>query len=248
MGVALKAIDVRGVEYRYPDGTVALHGIDLSVAPGERVALLGPNGSGKTTLMLHLNGILTPSAGEVRIGGVPVGRSTVAEIRRRVGIVFQDSDDQLFMPNVRDDVAFGPANLGLSGEELEARVSEALRAVDMEHVTDRPPHHLSAGQKRRVALAGVLAMRPEVLVLDEPSTNLDPQARRDFGRLIKRLELTVLLATHDLPYAHQLCTRAILINQGRIVADGPIGEILGDERLLRSHRLELPEGFHLPPR
>jgi cobalt/nickel transport system ATP-binding protein len=240
------AIELRDVRYRYPDGHVALDGVDLVVRNGERVALLGPNGAGKTTLMLHLNGVLTPASGTVSIGGLPVTKEHLSEIRRRVGLVFQDPDDQLFMPRVRDDVGFGPANLGLRNGALQERIAEALAAVDMGHVADRPPHHLSGGQKRRVALATVLAMRPEILVLDEPSSNLDPQARRDFARLVLGLDHTVLLATHDLPYAAELCPRTVIVNDGRIVADGPTTDLLRDAALLRANRLELPYGFHVP--
>ncbi|MBX6354340.1 MAG: ABC transporter ATP-binding protein [Micromonosporaceae bacterium] len=239
------SLEVRGLHYRYPDGSVALQGVDLSVARGERVALLGPNGAGKTTLVLHLNGILSGD-GEVRVGGLrvdPSDRSGITEIRRRVGIVFQDPDDQLFMPTVAEDVAFGPANLGLRGAELQARVDEALTAVGMQAYRDRTPHHLSFGQRRRVAVATVLAMRPEILVLDEPSSNLDPASRRELSEVLRGLPVTVLMVTHDLPYALELCSRSVVLDQGRIVADGATIELLADSDLLARHRLELPYGF-----
>jgi cobalt/nickel transport system ATP-binding protein len=240
------ALRVAGLHFAYPDGSVALSGVDLSVAPGERVALLGPNGAGKTTLVLHLNGILHGGAGTVEVAGTPVDprdRAAVAEIRRRVGIVFQDPDDQLFMPTVAEDVAFGPANLGVRGDELRARVDEALAAVDMAAHRDQVPHHLSFGQRRRVAVATVLAMRPEVLVLDEPSSNLDPASRRELAGIITSLPVTVLMVTHDLPYALQLCPRSVILDTGRIVADGATRDVLADRELLAAHRLELPYGF-----
>jgi cobalt/nickel transport system ATP-binding protein len=224
------------------------------VAQGERVALLGPNGAGKTTLVLHLNGILPgvsaghtgAAEGLVEVAGLTVDardRAVLTEIRRRVGIVFQDPDDQLFMPTVAEDVAFGPANLGLRGAELAERVEEALRAVGMTEHRDRAPYHLSFGQRRRVAVATVLAMRPEILVLDEPSSNLDPASRRELSEILRELPVTVLMVTHDLPYAMELCGRSVILDQGRIVADGPTGELLADADLLAQHRLELPYGF-----
>jgi cobalt/nickel transport system ATP-binding protein len=237
---------IAGLHYAYPDGTAALAGVDLTVGAGERVALLGPNGAGKTTLVLHLNGILHGGGGTVEVSGVPVDprdRAGLADLRRRVGIVFQDPDDQLFMPTVAEDVAFGPANLGVRGAELTARVDEALAAVDMAAYRDQVPHHLSFGQRRRVAVATVLAMRPEILVLDEPSSNLDPASRRELAVIIESLPVTVLMVTHDLPYALQLCPRAVILDRGRIVADGAIRDLLADEELLRAHRLELPYGF-----
>ena len=237
------ALTVEGLRYRYPDGSEALRGVDLTVAPGERVAVLGPNGAGKTTLVLHLNGILLPSAGQVAVGGVPVTRPNLAEVRRRVGIVFQDPDDQLFMPTVGDDVAFGPANLGLRGAELDAEVDIALDAVGMTGYRGRTPHHLSFGQRRRVAVATVLAMRPDVLVLDEPTSNLDPAARRELSEVLQRIELTTILVTHDLPYALELCTRSVVLDDGRIVADGATADVLADADLLAAHRLELPRGY-----
>ncbi|MGJ5666803.1 ABC transporter ATP-binding protein [Rhodococcus aetherivorans] len=235
-----------GVRHVHPDGHCALDGIDLAVTAGERVAVLGPNGAGKTTLMLHLNGVLAPSSGTVRIGGLPVARNTLREIRRRVGLVFQDPDDQLFMPTVAQDVAFGPANFGVPATELDARVREALEAVGMTEHAGRNTAHLSAGQRRRVALATVLACRPDVLVLDEPSTDLDPVARRELAEVLLGIDATLLLVTHDLPYAAQVCSRAVIVSDGRLVADGPITALLADADLLAANRLELPWGFTLP--
>jgi cobalt/nickel transport system ATP-binding protein len=238
------AVEVHDLHFAYPDGRQVLRGVSLRVQRGERVALLGPNGAGKTSLVLQLNGVLTPSAGSVRIGGLQVGRRTLAEVRRRVGVVFQDPDDQLFTPTVWRDVAFGPAHLGLSGEELAARVTEALSYVGLVDAADRPPHRLSQGERRRAAVATVLAMHPEVLVLDEPTSNLDPAARREFADLVKRLGMTTLLVTHDLPYALELCPRSLVIDHGQIVADGPTREVLADTGFMGAHRLELPAGFN----
>ncbi len=236
-------LDVRGLAYAYPDGHQALFGVDLHVHPGERVALLGPNGAGKTTLVLHLNGILTAGAGSVSVNGLPVAKEHLQEIRRRVGVVFQDPDDQLFLGTVRQDVAFGPANLGLRGEALERRVMAALDRVGMADFADRPPHHLSFGQRRRVAVATVLAMEPEILVLDEPSSNLDPASRRELAEILRSLDVTVLMVTHDLPYAFELCPRSVVLSDGVVVADGPTYDVLTDDALMRAHRLELPFGF-----
>jgi cobalt/nickel transport system ATP-binding protein len=236
-------LDVRGLAYAYPDGHQALFGVDLHVHSGERVALLGPNGAGKTTLVLHLNGILQAGAGTVAVSGMPVEKANLAEIRRRVGIVFQDPDDQLFMGSVRADVAFGPTNLGLRGPELDARVMTALEMVGMTEFVDRPPHHLSYGQRRRVAVATVLAMQPEILVLDEPSSNLDPASRRELADILRSLDVTVLMVTHDLPYALELCPRSVVLSDGQVVADGTTYDILADGALMAAHRLELPFGF-----
>jgi cobalt/nickel transport system ATP-binding protein len=237
---------VEGLAFAYPDGHQALFGVDLRIERGERVALLGPNGAGKTTLVLHLNGILGPGQGQVSVAGLPVAKEHLREIRRRVGLVFQDPDDQLFMPTVRDDVAFGPANLGLRGAELDARVDRALEQVGLAGLADRPPFHLSFGQRRRAAVATVLAMEPEILVLDEPSSNLDPASRRELAEVLEELDVTVLMVTHDLPYAMQLCPRSVVISGGVIVADGPTGGLLADADLLAAHRLELPYGFSVP--
>jgi cobalt/nickel transport system ATP-binding protein len=241
--VTTPVLDVQGLAYAYPDGHQALFGVDLHVHEGERVALLGPNGAGKTTLVLHLNGILTAGAGGVSVNGLPVDKQHLAEVRRRVGIVFQDPDDQLFLGSVRQDVAFGPANLGLRGAALDARVMDALDRVGMADFVDRPPHHLSFGQRRRVAVATVLAMQPEILVLDEPSSNLDPASRRELADILRSLDVTVLMVTHDLPYALELCPRAVVLSDGAVVADGRTLDVLTDDALMRAHRLELPWGF-----
>ena len=231
-------LDIHNVAYAYPDGHQALFGVDLHVSRGERVAVLGPNGAGKTTFILHLNGILGAhtgsgqGAGSIAVTGLPVNRENLQEIRRRVGIVFQDPDDQLFMPTVREDVAFGPANLGLSDAEIA-----------MHDFADRPPHHLSFGQRRRVAVATVLAMRPDVLVLDEPSSNLDPASRRELADVLRSLDITLVMVTHDLPYALELCERSVILSGGRIVADSATGDMLADDELLAANRLELPYGF-----
>ncbi|MET8161835.1 ABC transporter ATP-binding protein [Sphaerisporangium sp. NPDC005289] len=241
------SLRVSELAYAYPDGTQALYGVDLTIGRGERVALLGPNGAGKTTLVMHLNGILTAGHGEVEVAGLPVRKENLGEIRRRVGLVFQDPDDQLFMPTVREDVAFGPANMGVRGFELELRVNEALAQVGLPDIADRPPHHLSFGQRRRVAVATVLAMQPEILVLDEPSSNLDPASRRELAEILRSLDVTVLMVTHDLPYALELCERSLILSDGVIAADAPTREILADPDLLAAHRLELPFGFAVAP-
>lgn len=240
---AAAVLAVKGLAYAYPDGHQALYGVDLAVARGERVALLGPNGAGKTTLVLHLNGILEAGRGTVEVSGLPVAKPNLGEVRRRVGLVFQDPDDQLFMPTVTDDVAFGPANLGLSGAEVTARVEHALALVGMSDFASRPPHHLSYGQRRRVAVATVLAMQPEILVLDEPSSNLDPASRRELSDILLALDVTILMVTHDLPYALELCPRSVVLSDGVIVADGDTREVLSDEAFMKAHRLELPYGF-----
>jgi cobalt/nickel transport system ATP-binding protein len=239
------SLEVQGLAFAYPDGNQALFGVDLSIAKGERVALLGPNGAGKTTLVMHLNGILLAGLGQVSVAGIPVvkDKDVLSRIRAKVGIVFQDPDDQLFMPTVREDVAFGPRNLGVIGDELDVRVMQALERVGMESFADRPPHHLSFGQRRRVAVATVLVMQPEILVLDEPSSNLDPASRRELAEILTDLDITMLMVTHDLPYALELCERAVVLSAGRIVADGPTLDLLCDTELMGAHRLELPFGF-----
>lgn len=249
-GTVPPSLLVEGLAYSYPDGHQALFGVDLRIGRGERVALLGPNGAGKTTLVMHLNGILAGGLGEVAVAGMrvdPADKQALREVRRRVGIVFQDPDDQLFMPSVREDVAFGPANLGLRGAELEQRVRDALDLVGMADFADRPPHHLSFGQRRRVAVATVLSMRPEILVLDEPSSNLDPASRAELADILRSLDVTILMVTHDLLYALELCPRSVVMSQGSIVADGPTRQLLSDGTLMDRYRLALPTGVTLRP-
>jgi cobalt/nickel transport system ATP-binding protein len=243
-----KSLEISGLAYAYPDGNQALYGVNLSINQGERVALLGPNGAGKTTLVLHLNGIIPTMQGQVRVAGELVdskNAESIKSVRHKVGIVFQDPDDQLFMPTVGQDVAFGPYNAGLRGIELDKAVKEALELVGMSEFIDRPPHHLSFGQRRRVAVATVLAMKPEILVMDEPSSNLDPAARRELAEIITSLDVTLLMVTHDLPFAFELCQRAVILSAGVVAADDEISRVLSDKQLLTAHRLELPKGFNL---
>jgi cobalt/nickel transport system ATP-binding protein len=239
MTCVIAAVDLR---FRYPDGREALRGVNLAVDHGERVAVLGPNGAGKTTFVYHLNGLLR-GQGRLEVAGLEVEDGTVRELRPRVGLVFQDPDDQLFMPTVREDVAFGPLNMGEPPSVVEARVDETLRTVRMEHAAERPPHQLSMGERRRVAIATVLAMQPQLLVLDEPTANLDPRARRELLEVLTTIERTMLVVTHDLPFAAQLCERAVILSQGRIVADAACTAVLADGGLLAAHDLELPAGF-----
>ena len=243
-----KSLEISGLAYAYPDGNQALFGVNLSINQGERVALLGPNGAGKTTLVLHLNGIIPTMQGQVRVAGEVVdskNAESIKSIRHKVGIVFQDPDDQLFMPTVGQDVAFGPYNAGLRGLELERAVKEALELVGMSEFIDRPPHHLSFGQRRRVAVATVLAMKPEILVMDEPSSNLDPAARRELAEIITSLNITLLMVTHDLPFAYELCQRAVILSAGVVAADDEFSRVLSNKQLLTANRLELPKGFNL---
>jgi cobalt/nickel transport system ATP-binding protein len=242
------SLEIKELAFAYPDGNQALYGVNLSVQKGERVALLGPNGAGKTTLVMHMNGIHPTSHGSIHVAGQLVdskNKDLIKEIRAKVGIVFQDPDDQLFMPTVAEDVAFGPYNMGLRGDQLNTVVDEALELVGMLEFRDRPPHHLSFGQRRRVAVATVLAMKPEILVLDEPSSNLDPASRRELADILRSLEITMVMVTHDLPYAYELCARSVILNGGVIVADGSTHEILTNSALLTANRLELPIGFSI---
>lgn len=245
---SIPSLRISNLAYAYPDGHQALFGVNLEIKKGEHVALLGPNGAGKTTLVLHLNGIIATQQGSVAVAGTVVDSSnkeSLRHIRERVGIVFQDPDDQLFMPTVAEDVAFGPYNSGLRGSELEHVTNEALSKVGMLDFKDRPPHHLSFGQRRRVAVATVLAMNPEVLVLDEPSSNLDPASRRELAEILRSLDVTILMVTHDLPYALELCERSVILSGGVIAADSPTRELFKQEELLSTHRLELPAGFSI---
>lgn len=233
-------VEVRDLRFAYPDGTEALSGVSLRVHHGESVAIVGANGAGKSTLLLHLNGCLAPRQGMVRVGDIPLTEKTLADVRRTVGMVFQDPDDQLFMPTVYDDVAFGPLNMGLPFEDVDARVGSALATVGASHLAKRPPYRLSGGEKRLVAIATVLAMSPDILVLDEPTSNLDPRARRDLITLLKSFEHTKIIATHDLDMVMDLCGRTIVMHQGHVLADGPSTEIFTDDALLEAGRLERP--------
>jgi cobalt/nickel transport system ATP-binding protein len=230
------ALQLSDLRFTYPDGVQALSGVSFAVTQGERVALLGPNGSGKSTLMLHLNGILT-GEGAVTVFGTRLERSTLKDVRRAVGLVFQNPDDQLFCPTVFEDVAFGPRNMGLRGEDLHSRVRESLAAVSMSGYEERSAFHLSFGEKKRIAIATVLAMRPRLLVLDEPTANLDPRGRREILQLLIELGGTQIIATHDLHFAERLCTRAVILHRGVIVAEGACGEIIHNAALLDAHGL-----------
>lgn len=230
------AVRIRELSFAYPDGTKALEGVNLDVAQGERVAMLGANGAGKSTLMLHLNG-LHASRGEVEILGVPVLKKNLKLVRQRVGLVFQNPDDQLFCPTVFEDVAFGPRNLGLAEDRVEEVVTHALASVDMQNFATRMPMHLSIGEKKRVAIATVLAMDAQILCLDEPTAGLDPRGRREFIALLRDLKQTLLLVTHDLELARELCNRAVVMHQGRVVAQGGCASILDNKSLLLEHGL-----------
>ncbi len=233
-------VEVQDLSHTYPDGTRAVNGISFRIHHGESVAVVGANGAGKSTLLLHLNGYLTPQNGKIRIGDFYLTKNTVQEIRKTVGMIFQNPDDQLFMPTVYDDVAFGPINLGLSSEEVDQRVHEALVRTDVVHLGDRPPYKLSGGEKRAVAIATVLAMNPEILVMDEPSSNLDPKARRTLIELLSGFKHTKIIATHDLDMVLDLCERTIVIKDGRITADGPTVELFQNVELLAESHLEKP--------
>ena len=228
------------VHYRYPNGYEALCGVSFRITHGEKVALVGANGAGKSTLLLHTNGLLMPSQGGVVLGGIALTRRTLPLVRQSVGLVFQDSDNQLFMPTVEEDVAFGPSNMRLEPEEIRRRVTEALDAVGALDLRGESPFRLSGGQKKRVAIATVLAMEPSVLVMDEPTSNLDPRARRQIIDLIRRFSHTTLIATHDMEMVLDLCDRTIVMKEGRIVADGSTRHVFGDLALLEECGLEQP--------
>lgn len=233
-------VELKDVTYTYPDQTQALCGLSVRITHGESVAIVGANGSGKTTLLSHLIGLLLPASGSVNIGGYPVTKQTLPHIRRSVGMVFQNSDDQLFMPTVYDDVAFGPLNLGLPPDEVASRVTAALTTVGALHLKDRPPYRLSGGQKRSVAIAAVLAMEPSVLIMDEPTAGLDPLARRQLINLLRTFGHTRIIATHDLDLVLDLCARTIVISAGTVLADGPTQDIFNNRELLDQAHLEKP--------
>jgi len=228
------------LQFQYPDGHVALHGVSLRLARGEKVALVGPNGAGKSSLMLHLNGILGGGSGRITVAGLPVVKANLPRIRAYVGLVFQNPDDQLFSPTVFEDVAFGPLHMGLPEAEVRARVEQALAQVGLSQYAQRLSHHLSAGEKKRAAIATVLAMAPELLVLDEPTAGLDPRARRQLINLLAMLPVTMLVSTHDMPLVRDLFPRMIIIDEGQVVADGRTADLLLDEVLLEAHGLERP--------
>jgi len=230
---------IENLHFHYPDGHTALQGVTLKLCKGDKVALVGPNGAGKSTLMLHLNGILA-GEGDVSIGGLRIERDNLPAIRAMVGLVFQSPDDQLFSPTVFEDVAFGPLHMGLPEDEVHERVDEALEMVRMSKYRDRLSHHLSVGEKKRIAIATVLSMRPQILVLDEPSAGLDPRARRSLINLLRELPITMLVSSHDLLMVRELFPRMVIMDEGKIVADGPTDELMEDEALLEAHGLEKP--------
>jgi len=234
------ALEVQALHYAYPDGQMALRGVSFVIQPGETVGLIGSNGAGKSTLLLHLNGVLRPASGVVRVTGLPVTAANLMAVRRQVGLVFQDPDDQLFMPTVQEDVAFGPLNMGLPACEVQARVAQALATVGASHLASRAPYRLSGGEKRMVAMAGVLAMAPTVLVQDEPSAGLDPAARRRLITLLASFAHTQLIASHDLDLVQDVCTRVLVMREGVIEADGTPAAIFADAGLLARCHLELP--------
>ena len=240
-----KYLKINNLSYKYPDGHKALNDINFSIDQGESICVLGPNGAGKTTLILHLNGILGNLTGEIEVDSLKYTPENIGEIRKTVGVVFQDPDDQLFMPTVLEDVMFGPKNFGYTNEESEKNAVQALKMVGMDDSKDRAPHHLSFGQKRKVAIATVLASKPKLLVLDEPASNLDPASRRDLIEILKNLDISIILVTHDLPMALEICKRSLILNEGTIKEDSLTKAILQNEKLMKENRLELPYGFAL---
>lgn len=226
--------------YQYPDGTRALNSVSFLITHGESVGIVGANGSGKTTLLMHLNGYILPTSGTINIGDIVLNKNTRQEIRKKVGLVFQNPDDQLFMPTVYEDVAFGPINMGMDEKTIQEKVLKALRMVNCYEIKDKPPHHLSGGQKRAVAIATVIAMDPDILAMDEPSSNLDPKSRRDLINLLNNFEHTKIIASHDLDLILDVCKRVIVMKDGKVVADGDVNTILRDKELLETNNLELP--------
>ena len=238
-------LSINNLSFEYPDGYKALNNISLNLDEKERLGILGPNGAGKTTLLLHLNGILGSLDGEITIDGLSYTEENIKKIRKSVGLVFQDPDDQLFMPTVLEDVMFGPRNFGYSFDEAKSLSLQALEQVKMLDFIDKAPHHLSFGQKRKVAIASVLASKPNLIVLDEPSSNLDPASRRELIEILKSLEITIILVTHDLPMALEVCERSLILNRGKIQIIDSTYNILTNEKIMKENRLELPFGFAL---
>ena len=237
-------IEVRNLNFSYPDGTSALKAIDFILREGETVALIGPNGAGKSTFVLHLNGVLR-GEGMVKVMGEEVDRSNIRRIRSKVGVVFQDPNDQLFMPSIFDDVAFGPLNFGMPAQEVKSRVEKILDDMGLRKVCDKPPHHLSLGEKKNASLATVLVLEPEILILDEPTSSLDPGARRIFIQLLNRLQVSKIIATHDLDLVYELCSKVVLMNNGTIITQGETKDILRNKTLLEEHNLEIPASLLL---
>lgn len=233
-------VEVINLQHIYPDGTIAIRDVSFRITHGESVAIIGANGAGKSTLLQHLNGCLTATSGQIRIGDTPLSKGTLPDIRRTVGMLFQNPDDQLFMPTVFDDVAFGPLNLGLTGMHVDNRVADALGQVGAGHLRAKPPYHLSGGEKKRVAIATVLAMSPDILAIDEPTSGLDPFARRQLMSLLREFQHTKIFTSHDLDMVLELCQRAIILHEGVIMADGPTDEIFSNDELLAACRLEKP--------
>lgn len=240
-----KYLEISNLTYEYPDGYKALNEISFDLEEGDSLGILGPNGAGKTTLILHLNGILGELDGSIKLNNVEFVEDNLAEIRKTVGVVFQDPDDQLFMPTVLEDVMFGPKNFGFSEEASKENAEEALKMVGMNDYQEKAPHHLSFGQKRKVAIASVLASKPKLLVLDEPSSNLDPSSRRELIDILLSLEISIVLVTHDLPMALEICPKSIVVNSGLITENGKTIDLLTNNKVMRENRLELPYGFAL---
>ena len=238
-------LQINDLNFSYPDGYEALKNINLEINKGDTLGVLGPNGAGKTTFILHLNGILGNLDDSIYINNLSINEDNLKKIREKVGIVFQDPDDQLFMPTVLEDVMFGPKNFGYTNEEAESKAIEALEKVKMKEFLNKPPHHLSFGQKRKVAIASVIAINPELIVLDEPSSNLDPASRRELIEILKNLDVTIILVTHDLPMALEICDESIILNNGEIKTREKTYSILTNEEIMKENRLELPFGFAL---
>ena len=240
-----KYLEIANLTYEYPDGYKALNEISFNLEEGDSLGILGPNGAGKTTLILHLNGILGEMDGSIKLNNLEFVEDNLAEIRKTVGVVFQDPDDQLFMPTVLEDVMFGPKNFGFSEEASRENAEEALKMVGMNDYQEKAPHHLSFGQKRKVAIASVLASKPQLLVLDEPSSNLDPSSRRELIDILLSLEISIVLVTHDLPMALEICPKSIVVNSGLITENGKTKDLLTNNKVMKENRLELPYGFAL---
>ena len=238
-------LQINDLNFSYPDGYEALKNIHLEINKGDTLGVLGPNGAGKTTFILHLNGILGNLDDSIYINNLSINEDNLKKIREKVGIVFQDPDDQLFMPTVLEDVMFGPKNFGYTNEKAESKAIEALEKVKMKEFLNKPPHHLSFGQKRKVAIASVIAINPELIVLDEPSSNLDPASRRELIEILKNLDVTIILVTHDLPMALEICDESIILNNGEIKTRDKTYSILTNEKIMKENRLELPFGFAL---